>query len=233
MSLTKITTYVDNAKNRLLEQYKSSPNFNNLIASQAAAYQELEDNIFDVYRKRHIDVAEGVQLDRVGESLGAYRNGLDDEAYRRSIYTQIQINVSGGTAENILNALRYITNATKTGYQNSFPAGVELYVESVETVGNLYDRMEKVVAAGVKVRQIVQSYTDTPFVLSETFLEDSFYHVDDTNNDQYYVNDTNTDALVVTRRRDAPNRTGLGLSERDNTGNITIFGGQLAERLKR
>lgn len=233
MSITKITTYVDNAKNRLLEQYKSSTNINNLIAAEAIEYQDLENDIFDVYIKRNIDVAEGVQLDRIGENVGAERNGLDDELYRRVIYTQIQINVSGGDAEAVLNALKYITNATRTRYKDSFPAGMELYVESVETVGNLYDKIEKIVGVGIQVKQIVQNYTNTHFVLSETFLEDSFYHVDELNADQYNVDDASADDLFVTRRRDTPNRTGLGLSERSNAGNITIFGGRLAERIKR
>lgn len=233
MSITKITSYIDNAKNRLLEQYKNSKNFNNLIAAQAAEFQDLEDDIFDVDLKRHIDVAEGVQLDKIGLSVGAERRGLNDELFRRVIYTQIQINVSGGSAEAVLNALKYITNATRTRYKDAFPAGMELYVESTETVSNLYDKLEQVVGVGIQVRQIVQNYTNRHFVLSETFLEDSEYFVDDLDTDEYFVNDADTDNLIVTQRKDTPNKTGFGLSERDNAGDIVVFGGRLAERIKR
>lgn len=115
-NLAKITDFVDRMKAKVLQQYKdpeTHPVIHALIEALAAEVQELEDASYDVYLKRTIAAAEGIQLDKIGGALKCYRGGADDETYRRRIYIRIAQLNSEGTVEDVISIFMLMTGATR------------------------------------------------------------------------------------------------------------------------
>ena len=77
--------FVDDAKNRLLSQFKDSPNINAVVELEANRFKTLDDAYYDLAVGRLLENAEGVNLDNIGNSLGIPRNGLSDFSYRQTI----------------------------------------------------------------------------------------------------------------------------------------------------
>lgn len=80
----------------------STSNLQKLISSYLREDQRVADGIDTVYRARFLDLATGVQLDGLGGLVGAARLGANDAQYRIMIRTQIRVNLSSGTYEDLL-----------------------------------------------------------------------------------------------------------------------------------
>lgn len=171
MSLIKITNHVQAAQDRLVEQYKESVKFNDLIESFVLPVQEIEDQIDDVYRLRSINTAEGVQLDGIGSIVGQLRSGQSDTDYRASILAQIEINISGGQPESIINALRQILNPLVIDYTDIYPAYFQIFVQTDNFVPNLPSLIRSFSPAGVGNGILLQGSSEAPFVFSEVSTE--------------------------------------------------------------
>lgn len=65
--------HVEQAHNRLVSQYKESENLKAYIAAIVKQDDDLEKSLFDLLDKRHLDVAEGEQLDVIGRIVGLNR----------------------------------------------------------------------------------------------------------------------------------------------------------------
>lgn len=80
--------------------------FQKLISAFLREDQRVADAIDGVYRARFLDDATGAQLDGLGELVGAAREGSTDDQYRIRIRTQIRVNLSSGTVEDILSVFK-------------------------------------------------------------------------------------------------------------------------------
>lgn len=102
MAPIKQTDHAGKAKGNLLEQFKGLDNWEKLLDVYSRQIQEIEDMFFELIEKRFIDDAVGVQLDGLGQIIGAPRDGLADEVYRVQLKVQIRINRSSGIVEDII-----------------------------------------------------------------------------------------------------------------------------------
>ena len=89
-----------------------SNNFELLVRSYAAEVQALDTAATEVLTLTTINGAEGVQLDGLGQIIGIERQGLDDEPYRSLLRSQIRINRSGGSIEQLNEIIRFATNTS-------------------------------------------------------------------------------------------------------------------------
>lgn len=99
--LTRITDHVTRALATLPSQWRDSPKVRALVSVLAKPDQDLEDTAWDLYSKRGVETAEGVQLDILGKLVGQLRLGLSDDDFRRLIRVRILANRAGGRADTI------------------------------------------------------------------------------------------------------------------------------------
>ena len=98
---TKITDHVLQVVGNLLWQYRDSPKLVELVSIFAIEIQDLEDLYDDLFDKRYLDGAEGVQLDNYGKIVGWSRQGLSDDDFRKLIKVGIATNQTDGQVDEI------------------------------------------------------------------------------------------------------------------------------------
>lgn len=125
MALTKVTDHAEQAKEKLLQQFKGLPNFASVLDSYSTQIQLIEDMLFEQIELRFLDDAEGVLLDGLGQIVGVERGGLDDDAYRLRIRAQIKINLSSGTIEDINEIMTLVLPGSVTfALEEDFPGAI-------------------------------------------------------------------------------------------------------------
>lgn len=82
-----------------------------LLASEA---QDVDDAALGVLSGMTLALAEGANLDVFGEILGRKRAGATDADYRDVLNSQIRLNLSGGTIEDILVVLALVFGSALT-----------------------------------------------------------------------------------------------------------------------
>ncbi|TDI74590.1 MAG: hypothetical protein E2O82_03665 [Betaproteobacteria bacterium] len=99
-----------------------------LIHAFTLEAQDMENTMIDMLNGRSLDTAEGVNLDRIGQIVGADRGGATDEEYLVLILAQIAANNSDGTADNILGIFRVLAGPNvPVRFDEQFPA--KFYLE--------------------------------------------------------------------------------------------------------
>lgn len=97
-----------------------------MTAMFANQLQDLDDACLGMYHKMSIDIAEGTELDYIGEFLVQPRNGLTDGVYRLFLKAKAAAISSRGTVDDILTALELFLN-TDTVYLEIYPMYIEIY----------------------------------------------------------------------------------------------------------
>lgn len=133
--LVKITTHVDDAIERLPEQYRGKPKLEALLRGYAERTQTLEDVMFEVLRSGALVNAYGAILDQIGDIVDQPRGGRNDAKYKLRIVAKIGQNLSRGTAEDLIQIFKTLMQADRIHYTPSFPAGLNLTAIGVDPVG--------------------------------------------------------------------------------------------------
>ena len=158
---------------RFLTQFKNSTQLKSLGGAYMGPMQGLEDNIQSLYEDRWIISAFGETLNKLGEMVGVPRNGRTDEEYRLAILSEITLQYSSGSIDDIIATAKTITGAGKIRYFENPPAGFMLNIVDI-TNGDTQNwdvvrsSIDGVRPAGVEF-WIVVTYDDEE---SFSFLED-------------------------------------------------------------
>ena len=156
MATTKITTHSADALLRLPEKIKNKTNLNTLLNALQDPIQDIENALFEVFTERYLDLAEGVQLDTLGEVVGEPRNGLSDADYVKHLNARIAVNKSRGVIEDLLIVAPLIEDTTGAKFiiEQQFPAGVCMDVQDIVATPSdmviLAQFLSETVAAGVR-----------------------------------------------------------------------------------
>lgn len=131
MIVTEITTHVQDALQRLLQQYQGLPNMTSLITALVEQIQDLENAAFPIAEEREFFngttyVAVAAQLDGIGDLVNVPRNGLSDAEYLILILGTIAENFSDGTWLVILNIIQILTQSTDITVFEHFPASIAI-----------------------------------------------------------------------------------------------------------
>ena len=153
MSISAITNYRQLAESRLLKQFKEecSPNLGKLLNVLMGEIQEAETCLIDLLTQRNLTDAVGPQLDIIGNILGLDREGLDDTDYRAALQVQVLINNSGGEEPALTALLQVLTNATIIDINETFPAGLEIFINEPLALTTI-QRLRRAVAATVDLQ---------------------------------------------------------------------------------
>ncbi len=129
MALTETTTHVNEALARLLEQFKGKPRIEALLDLYVDQVQEIEVALYDVITETVLSTAIGTQLDNLGAVVNAERQGLSDADYRTVIRARIRVNLSSGTAADLIAITALLIPSTATiELIEYFPAELKIYV---------------------------------------------------------------------------------------------------------
>lgn len=113
--------------------------------------QEIQNTAMDLLRKYWLDTAEGTQLDVLGKYVFVERLDKTDDLYRRAISAQIGINVSTGTREAIINAIKALYNASQVTLTYIYPAkiGISENGDNIAFTQDFKNTIEQIAPAGV------------------------------------------------------------------------------------
>lgn len=157
---------IERIKNLLPEQYKESVNFNKLFEVLLEPAIELKTVFANIKNLLNIEDQSGDQLDLIGEIIVQKREGLNDSDYRKLLRFKIKKNTSKATLTDIVEILKFLTNATKVVYSDNPPASYTIYTNGQTIPTNLLIEIDRLSAAGVSVL-IYASVGDIPFIATE------------------------------------------------------------------
>lgn len=168
MAFDPINNHVEQAKERLIQQYKGKTRIEGLIEAAVAGKQDLEDTATQLNTLRSVDTATGAQLDGIGEIVGVEREGGQSDAdYRVRIKAQIGINLSQGQPERIISTFQVLKEAELVLLQQLQPAAIGISSEATfvdqEEVDEILEILESISPAGVRVDFIGIFDADEPF----------------------------------------------------------------------
>lgn len=158
--ILQITTHIEDAKDRLIEQYKEKININSLVGIFGSGIQNIEDELEKFPNARSIHDAVGAQLDLIGSIVGLDRKvGQNDDSYRADLFVQISINTAQGDPESLILLMENLANTELVKYKNLGNCNISFYIDvdiPSEEINTLYERIEKAALAGVKVSSIIK-----------------------------------------------------------------------------
>lgn len=166
MTLEHVTNHVEQALDRLTQQFKGKPNVETVVSALASPTQDIEDALWQLFSERDVETATGVQLDAIGNLVGQPRGGLIDGDYRRFVRARISVNKSNGLVEDILTVSQLVLadDVAALVLVPSYPAAILLRIVgstvSEEVASLLVSFLRKVVAAGVRLVIQFQSSAD-------------------------------------------------------------------------
>ena len=128
----------------LVEHFKDSFEFKNLIEAISAAQMPLQSAILEIRDRFVLATATGSELTIIGTVWDEDRESQTDEALRTRINIKISLNMSGNLVE-IKKVLFLLYGATYVKYNHAYPAGFNLTTDALIT----QDILTGLTAAGV------------------------------------------------------------------------------------
>jgi len=161
-----ITDHVQQALDRMLEQYKGKPRIEGVITSFTEQTQDSEDVIHGLTSDLAIATAIGIQLDLIGTIVVQDRLGFSDDIYRRLLLAKIGENVSKSTPENVIDVVKLLTDSSLVHFQEYYPAGYGIGIDKEidpSLVDFFYQRIDRVDPAAVRLEALICFDDSNPF----------------------------------------------------------------------
>ncbi len=167
MLVVQINDNVQQALNRLMEQYKRLPRLTAIITALVDQIQDLEDAVYSLNEGRQVYGSYGEQLDALGTIVGIQRNGLSDAAYLVFILGTIAENNSDTTMNTMTNIVATLFSVTSVFARDLYPAAVAFGVGSSTLDPELYNTVVAIIeaslGAGIGLAYISSFDASNPF----------------------------------------------------------------------
>lgn len=161
MTSTHKTTHAAEALARLIERLKGQPRIAAIIEAFSAQTQGQEDAGWQLKVSRWVSSAVGAQLDGIGEIVGEPRSGKSDDVYRTYLTARILVNLSSGTADELLALALLLTSTGASTLHEHYPAAllIDIGHESLDLTDPLLAILAQAKVGGVRL-QLQYSTTD-------------------------------------------------------------------------
>ena len=152
-----ITDHVARALARLPDQFKGKTKLELLLTTFIEPFQEIEDVFWQLLVERTLDVAIGKQLDDIGAIVQFFRDGANDDTYRRLLRARIKVLRSRGTGDELLQITRLIINdATATvTLVPEYPAALVIRIDAQPLAQEIAEMaigfLRKAASGGVRI----------------------------------------------------------------------------------
>lgn len=190
---------LDKMKRFITNNYKTDEdsNIGKLMSIIASEISETENTVMTVDYNRDVDVATGVNLEKIGSNFGEVRGGKSDETYRQYIKTRMRANLSGGEMETLIEVLNVFFSGNLKSIEESWnvndgaiydgePANIVITFYSTPNVIP-YEAIDRVVAGGVGAYYFNEEVRDRFLALNTEIKQwESFYK----KSGSTYANDT-------------------------------------------
>ena len=143
---TPIDDYRQLALQRIIEQYKNSPNLVGLLDSAGLQSNDMETALWEIRDLFYLDTAEGIQLDIIGKIFTPRLSGESDADYRQRLKLFAAQKFSG-TPEEIITTLKVFFGATTVEYFPLYPAAFAITTDATITPAEL----QRLAPAGVGI----------------------------------------------------------------------------------
>ncbi|WNA13699.1 putative baseplate protein [Erwinia phage FIfi106] len=164
-------------------QFKEKNVYSQVLSAVTTELQKVEDTLWDMYKKKGLNTAEGIQLDYIGALLNVPRQvGLSDEAYRLVIYSQILIRRADTTADSIMKAMQAVhsvdTSQLWEHYSGVMTGGIVVKVVTNDPVDDAARILNNISAATIGSAVILRdennglAWTPVEIQSDELFLTD-------------------------------------------------------------
>ena len=184
--MTQILNVFERTLSLLVSQFRNQKldgeltNFQKLIKALCISAQELQDVLWQLKTERWLSTAFGRQLDEIGVILGLLRNvDESDEDYRERLEFQIFINISSGTPEDIIRAIKFLTEANYIGFFDVYPAFFQLETDGLkfpEPATDLNEAIFRMSPAGVNYAPITTTEMESiPLVMSSDLISQPLF----------------------------------------------------------
>jgi hypothetical protein len=165
---------------KLTGQFEDSPKLKGMVKAILDALTELENQGDALITERWIDTAIGKQLDGAGYIVGESRKGRDDEAYRKAIKFRVFVNISKGTPDDLVSAVKFLTSPTDCQYLESFPATAILFTNGMDVPSDIHDQLQTMAPVALSDVPVCVSFGEKPFRFGREALPGELFV-----NDQY------------------------------------------------
>lgn len=180
--ITLITNHIEQAKDRLREQYKGKPTIEALITAWVGQVQELEEILTDLSTYRSISSAYGIQLDLLGELLNKPRNGRSDADYKILLLAKVAKNISRGTPEDVIAVFKILTSSARVQLGDGFLGETYLLADhalSQSEVNFILQEMLYVDSAAVRIQGVGSFDPPDSFAMNGTNIAKGFSSIYD------------------------------------------------------
>lgn len=167
--MDRITNHTEQALDRLITQYKGNLDFIAVVTAFTEQIQEIEDSFTDFYSRLNINSIRGQNLDNLGTIIGIARQGFDDNVYRTLLWAKLFSNISNGTANEIINIFKVLTNSSEIDFFEIQPATIQIQGNAdLDPLIEPYipTILQKALCAGVQIGGLVL-YEDESFVCDD------------------------------------------------------------------
>jgi len=130
---------------KLMEQWKNSPNLVGIIEGSMVQANKMEDAIFEVRDLTNLDVATGINLDVLGKPWNELRESKSDADYRIAIQEKKLLSFSG-EPEVIISILKGTYAGTFVNYSPEYPG--KYRVKTDATIP--FNSLQEISMAGVQ-----------------------------------------------------------------------------------
>jgi hypothetical protein len=164
-----ITTHVQDAKDRLMYQFRAKARIEGIIEADAVQIQELEQVFYSMIEGRTLQTATGATLDRWGNVLDELRLGDTDQNFRSRLFFKVTRNIAAGTPEEMIRIYADLLQARFVQLQEVFDAKVVMTAITTANVPDLtYIKtlVQAVAPAGVRVAYLQFGTSQNPFVFA-------------------------------------------------------------------
>lgn len=167
--IKKITTHIEDAKSRIITQYKGDRGLERMISSSASQIQDLENSVQELYSRLNIDSMSGTQLDLIGTIIGQPRSGQEDIVYRVFLKAKIGVNVSSGTIEDILSVWQILLPNADIELIENFPAEVMITTDAIlsDAEAEFIKDFDEILSAGVGFGGVVNYDPENAFAFAD------------------------------------------------------------------
>lgn len=181
--------HIEEAKERIIYQYKNSKNLKSVIQIIAERWNQFENQDSNFRNKLNIDYASGELLDLIGSIIGLKRgevaNGEDDYIYRIMLKAEIGIKSSQTTFEDIFSIWRILVlRDWNVEIREVYPAEIDFYTNAKlnENLKNEFrEILESIIGVGISVGAIVIGPLEKPFALKGTPEDPTTFGLSDLN----------------------------------------------------
>ncbi len=183
--MVDIPNYYERAIALLASQFQikmpdgTRTNFQKMLFAIITQIQEIQTQENLLIQMRSLDTAQGEQLDGLGQIIGLARiPGQSDALYRQALQFQIFVNESSGTPEQVIQILKFLTQANIVFYDEFYPASYLMTTDGLifpDDPSDIVGVIQASSPAAVEFIGVTAIYDTVPFVFSnDPFNEQLF-----------------------------------------------------------